>query len=90
MGAFVLQLPIPEYKALPHEPGCKEENLIVCANGHIQGRQGVALDDLVYIMTRQAGWPVRLWLCAVLCQCPLPLDKTIHICCTLHALLFWG
>lgn len=49
------QLPIPVYKALPHEAGCKDEAVIVCASGHIQGRQGVALDDLVYIMTRQAS-----------------------------------
>ncbi|KXZ42847.1 hypothetical protein GPECTOR_115g341 [Gonium pectorale] len=46
------QLPVPAYSALPHEPGCAEEGLLVCANGSIAGRQGVALDDLVYIMTR--------------------------------------
>lgn len=48
------QVPIPTYKALPNEPGCQAEGAIVCHNGHIQGRQGVALDDLVYIMTRLA------------------------------------
>ncbi|KAG2441473.1 hypothetical protein HXX76_003095 [Chlamydomonas incerta] len=48
------QMPVPDYKALPHEPRCQDESLIVCSNGHIQGRQGVALDDLVYIMTRLA------------------------------------
>ncbi|KAG2485513.1 hypothetical protein HYH03_015786 [Edaphochlamys debaryana] len=48
------QLPVPDYRALPHEPRCQEEALLVCANGHIAGRQGVALDDLVYIMTRLA------------------------------------
>lgn len=54
LAAFLisLQMPIPDYKALPHEPGCQDEGLLVCANGHIEGRQGVALDDLVYIMTR--------------------------------------
>ncbi len=46
------QLPVPDYKALPHEAGCGEEGALVCAGGHIAGRQGVALDDLVYIMTR--------------------------------------
>ncbi|GLI69403.1 hypothetical protein VaNZ11_014007 [Volvox africanus] len=48
------QLPVPEYTALPHEPRCADEGLLVCDNGRITGRQGVALDDLVYIMTRLA------------------------------------
>lgn len=48
------QHPIPVYTALPHEPACHTEGTIVCANGHLQGQQGVALDDLVYIMTRLA------------------------------------
>lgn len=43
---------MPSYTALPHEAGCGEEGALVCAGGHIAGRQGVALDDLVYIMTR--------------------------------------
>eukprot|EP00198_Chlamydomonas_reinhardtii_P009978 XP_001699315.1 permease-like component of an ABC transporter [Chlamydomonas reinhardtii] len=34
-------VPVPDYRALPHEPRCQDESLI-----------GVALDDLVYIMTR--------------------------------------
>lgn len=51
----MMQLPIPAYKALPNDPACEKEGLIVCHNGHIQGRQGVALDDLVYIMTRCAA-----------------------------------
>lgn len=48
-----LQLPIPTYSALPNEAAaCAAEGVLVCHNGHIQGRTGVALDDLVYIMTR--------------------------------------
>jgi hypothetical protein len=31
-----------------------DEGAIVCNNGHIKGQQGVALDDMVYIMTRMA------------------------------------
>jgi len=34
--------------------GCESEAAIVCNNGHIQGQQGVALDDMVYVMTRMA------------------------------------
>lgn len=48
------QLPIPVYRALPNDPACAAEGSIVCAGGNIEGRQGVALDDLVYIMTRIA------------------------------------
>ncbi|GFR46251.1 hypothetical protein Agub_g7800 [Astrephomene gubernaculifera] len=48
------QLPVPPYTALPHDPRCGEEGVLVCHNGRIAGRQGVALDDLVYIMTRLA------------------------------------
>ena len=35
----LLQVPVPDYRALPHEPRCQDESLIVCSNGHIQGRQ---------------------------------------------------
>lgn len=34
--------------------GCEEEAAIVCNQGHIKGQQGVALDDMVYVMTRMA------------------------------------
>jgi hypothetical protein len=33
---------------------CEDEAAIVCNNGHIKGQQGVALDDMVYVMTRMA------------------------------------
>jgi hypothetical protein len=33
---------------------CEEEAAIVCNAGHIRGQQGVALDDMVYVMTRMA------------------------------------
>lgn len=33
---------------------CEDEEKIVCNHGHIKGQQGVALDDMVYIMTRMA------------------------------------
>jgi len=48
------QLPLPTWRAGPHEAGCADEGTIVCANGRISGQPGVALDDLVYIMTRLA------------------------------------
>ena len=38
----------------PLDAGCEDEGAIVCHNGRIKGQQGVALDDLVYIMTRMA------------------------------------
>ena len=48
------QLPLPTFSRGPLDPGCEDEDAIVCHNGHIKGQQGVALDDLVYIMTRMA------------------------------------
>ncbi|CAL5224181.1 g6821 [Coccomyxa viridis] len=48
------QLPIPEYKASPLDPECEHEGKIVCSQGHIKGRPGVAMDDLVYICTKIA------------------------------------
>lgn len=48
------QLPLPTYTAGPTEPGCGGEGAILCAGGRMTGRPGVALDDLVYIMTRMA------------------------------------
>ena len=48
------QLPIPSWQNLPSDPKCHEEGSIVCENGRISGQPGVALDDLVYIMTRLA------------------------------------
>jgi hypothetical protein len=33
---------------------CEDEAAIVCNHGHIKGQQGVALDDMVYVMTRMA------------------------------------
>eukprot|EP00775_Hariotina_reticulata_P007426 gene7426-7635_t len=49
------QLPLPTYSASPLDvPGCESEAAIVCNNGHIRGQQGVALDDMVYVMTRMA------------------------------------
>jgi hypothetical protein len=33
---------------------CEDEAAIVCNAGHIRGQQGVALDDMVYVMTRMA------------------------------------
>lgn len=33
---------------------CEDEGAIVCHHGHIKGQQGVALDDMVYVMTRMA------------------------------------
>eukprot|EP00878_Enallax_costatus_P002541 GHUV01002723.1.p1 GENE.GHUV01002723.1~~GHUV01002723.1.p1 ORF type:complete len:393 (+),score=111.51 GHUV01002723.1:299-1477(+) len=49
------QLPLPTYKALPSDvTACEAEEAIVCSGGHIQGQQGVALDDMVYVMTRMA------------------------------------
>lgn len=46
------QVPIPYYHAGPMDKSCEEEGAIVCHNGHIRGQQGVALDDLVYILTK--------------------------------------
>eukprot|EP00877_Chromochloris_zofingiensis_P010287 jgi/Chrzof1/5511/Cz16g05280.t1 len=48
------QLPIPEFTANPMDPRCEQEAAIVCHNGRIQGQQGVALDDMVYVMTKMA------------------------------------
>mmetsp|Transcript_15119 Transcript_15119/g.26252 ORF Transcript_15119/g.26252 Transcript_15119/m.26252 type:complete len:433 (+) Transcript_15119:125-1423(+) len=48
------QIPLPVWRAGPHQPECAEEGSIVCENGRIKGQPGVALDDLVYIMTRLA------------------------------------
>ncbi|KAG1663370.1 hypothetical protein FOA52_007107 [Chlamydomonas sp. UWO 241] len=48
------QLPLPTWSAGPADAGCDAEGTIVCANGRISGNPGVALDDLVYIMTRLA------------------------------------
>lgn len=42
-------------RALPADvKGCEAEESIVCSGGHIRGQQGVALDDMVYVMTRMA------------------------------------
>ncbi|KAF8056776.1 TGD2 [Scenedesmus sp. PABB004] len=49
------QLRLPTYTASPLEvAACEAEGAIVCAAGHIRGQQGVALDDMVYVMTRTA------------------------------------
>lgn len=49
------QLPLPEYTASPLQvAACEDEAAIVCNAGHIRGQQGVALDDMVYVMTRMA------------------------------------
>jgi len=48
------QLPLPVWAAGPADAGCFEEGSLVCAGGRIEGTPGVALDDLVYIMTRLA------------------------------------
>eukprot|EP00879_Flechtneria_rotunda_P011844 GHRR01012371.1.p1 GENE.GHRR01012371.1~~GHRR01012371.1.p1 ORF type:complete len:310 (+),score=113.77 GHRR01012371.1:981-1910(+) len=49
------QLPLPTYKANPSDvAACEQEGAIVCNAGHIRGQQGVALDDMVYVMTRMA------------------------------------
>lgn len=48
------QLPLAVWRQGPNEPGCEDEGTIVCENGRIAGLPGVALDDLVYIMTRLA------------------------------------
>lgn len=48
------QLPLPAFSRGPLDAGCEDEGAIVCHNGRIKGQQGVALDDLVYIMTRMA------------------------------------
>ncbi|CAG9462530.1 unnamed protein product [Pedinophyceae sp. YPF-701] len=48
------QLPVPPYTALPTDPACEDEEALVCHRGRIQGEPGVALDDLVYIMTKLA------------------------------------
>jgi len=46
-------LPIGKYSALPTDAaGCEAEGVLVCDKGHIAGEAGVALDDLVYIMTK--------------------------------------
>mmetsp|Transcript_26472 Transcript_26472/g.57755 ORF Transcript_26472/g.57755 Transcript_26472/m.57755 type:complete len:394 (+) Transcript_26472:321-1502(+) len=48
------QLPIPAWKHGPGDAECDKEGAVVCSNGRISGQPGVALDDLVYIMTRLA------------------------------------
>eukprot|EP00884_Botryococcus_braunii_P003273 jgi/Botrbrau1/12947/Bobra.154_2s0008.1 len=48
------QLPIPAYTASPLDGACETEGKVVCHQGHIKGQPGVAMDDLVYIMTRMA------------------------------------
>ncbi|GAX80213.1 hypothetical protein CEUSTIGMA_g7651.t1 [Chlamydomonas eustigma] len=48
------QLPLPTWRNPPNHPDCQQEGSIVCENGRIAGEAGVALDDLVYIMTRLA------------------------------------
>jgi hypothetical protein len=51
----VLRLCWLSHSASPLElAACEEEEKIVCNQGHIKGQQGVALDDMVYIMTRMA------------------------------------
>ncbi|KAJ9517518.1 hypothetical protein QJQ45_025002 [Haematococcus lacustris] len=47
-------MPLPAWRAGPHEPDCSKEGALVCEHGRITGQPGVALDDLVYIMTRLA------------------------------------
>lgn len=47
-------LPIPVYSASPLSAACEVEQQVVCHDGVIQGQQGVALDDLVYICTKLA------------------------------------
>ncbi|GAX84634.1 hypothetical protein CEUSTIGMA_g12055.t1 [Chlamydomonas eustigma] len=48
------QLPLPTWRNPPNHPDCQQEGAIVCENGRTAGEAGVALDDLVYIMTRLA------------------------------------
>jgi len=48
-------LPIAPFSALPTHTGCEAEGVLVCNRGRIQGEPGVALDDLVYIMTKLAN-----------------------------------
>lgn len=45
-------LPLDAYSALPTEGACEAEGVLVCEGGHIQGEPGVALDDLLYLMTK--------------------------------------
>eukprot|EP00798_Chlamydomonas_sp_ICE-L_P020492 gene20492-27283_t len=49
-----LEAPLPSWTASPVDERCEREKLIVCENGRISGTVGVAMDDLVYIMTRMA------------------------------------
>lgn len=46
--------------------GCEDEAAIVCHNGHIKGQQGVALDDMVYVMTRMARQMEEVRVCVLL------------------------
>jgi len=49
------QLPLPVFSHGPLDGApCRDEGAIVCDGGRIRGQQGVALDDLVYVMTRMA------------------------------------
>jgi hypothetical protein len=49
--------------------GCEEEAAIVCNQGHIKGQQGVALDDMVYVMTRMARQMEEVRPCCCCCYC---------------------
>jgi ABC-type transporter Mla subunit MlaD len=49
------QLPVPQFEAGPLDgDACEAEKAIVCDGGRLRGQQGVALDDLVYVMTKMA------------------------------------
>lgn len=48
------QVPIPVYVANPLDEACEGEGKVVCHQGRIRGRRGVALDDLVYVCTKIA------------------------------------
>lgn len=41
-------------QASPLDAACETEGKVVCHQGHIKGQPGVAMDDLVYIMTKMA------------------------------------
>ena len=41
----------------------------MCNQGHIKGQQGVALDDMVYVMTRMARQMEEVSCCCRCCCC---------------------
>jgi hypothetical protein len=84
-----LALPTHTHSASPLDKGaCEEEAAIVCHTGTIKGQQGVALDDMVYVMTRMARQMeevrlrvqsvMRVHVCVWPCMCAVGCQR---LCC---------